>query len=162
MVAALFVKHADQLRRFLVGVLRDHELAADVLQTTFAKAIESGHTAREESLKGWLFSVAFNEAIAQRRRRGVQARAMTELAHRGLRSTPNPESYVFRWESVTQVRAAMQQLPTEQLEVVQMRIYEGKKFIEIAAELGVPLGTVLTRMQLALKRLRKIFDAPEP
>jgi RNA polymerase sigma-70 factor (ECF subfamily) len=158
-VASLFVKHAEELRRFLMGVLRDHELAADVLQITFAKAVELGHTAREESLKGWLFRVAFNEAIAQRRRLGVQSRANTELANRGPRDIPTPESYVLRGEAVEQVRIAIQQLPAEQREVVRMRIYEEKKFIEIAAELGVPLGTVLTRMQLALKKLKKFFDA---
>lgn len=158
-VAALFVKHAEELRRFLMGVVRNHELAADVLQITFAKAVELGHTAREESLKGWLFRVAFNEAIAQRRRLGVQSRANTELANRGLRESPTPESHLLRWENVEQVRAALEKLPAEQREVVRMRIYEDKKFIEIATELGLPLGTVLTRMQLALKKLRKYFES---
>ena len=46
-VASLFVEHADELRRFLVGILRDHNTAGDVLQITFAKAVELGHTARE-------------------------------------------------------------------------------------------------------------------
>ncbi|MCA9247413.1 MAG: hypothetical protein KDA42_09870, partial [Planctomycetales bacterium] len=45
------------------------------------------------------------------------------------------------------------ELPSEQREVVRMRIYEEKKFAEIAAELELPLGTVLTRMRLALKKL---------
>jgi DNA-directed RNA polymerase specialized sigma24 family protein len=45
-------------------------------------------------------------------------------------------------------------LPPEQRQVVQMRMYEQKKFITISQELGLPLGTVLTRMQAALKKLR--------
>ena len=46
----------------------------------------------------------------------------------------------------------------DQGQVVRMRIYEEKKFIEIATELGLPLGTVLTRMQLALRKLKKLLD----
>ncbi len=157
-VAALFVNHGEELRRFLNGILRNHEQANDVLQITFARAVERGHTAREESLKAWLFRVAFNEAIAQRRRQNVQAKAHEILAARGPRETAGPDTRLLRWETVDQVRAALEQLPAEQRQVVRMRIYEEKKFIEIAAELSLPLGTVLTRMQLALRKLRKILD----
>ena len=53
------------------------------------------------------------------------------------------------------VRQALKQIPVEQQEVVRLRIYEGMKFAEIAERTGVPLGTVLTRMRLALGRLWK-------
>jgi RNA polymerase sigma factor (sigma-70 family) len=158
LVAALFVQHAEELRRFLVGVLRNHEQANDVLQVTFAKAVEMGHTAHEPSLKAWLFRVGFNEAIAVRRRQAVQARANDELGARGPRETPGPDAQLLRLETVQQVRAALERLPVEQREVVRMRIYDEKKFATIAEELHLPLGTVLTRMQLALKKLKKILD----
>lgn len=157
-VAALFVQHADELRRFLYGVLRNYEHANDVLQITFAKAVEMGHTAREESLKGWLFRVAYNEAIAQRRRQGVQSRANDELAARGTKPTSEPLTNVLHYETVAQVREALDRLPAEQREVVRLRMYEQKKFAVIAEELGLPLGTVLTRMQLALKKLKKMLE----
>src|SRR5207245_805834 len=48
-VAGLYLKHGDELRRFLVGLLRDHDLAGDVMQVAFARAIEVGHTAQAES-----------------------------------------------------------------------------------------------------------------
>lgn len=158
-VAALFVQHADELRRFVMGVLRCHEQANDVLQITFAKAVELGHTAREETLKGWLFRVAYNEAIVVKRKQAVQARANEELAARGLPGSLSPETPLVRLETVHRVRVAVDQLPIEQQQVVRMRMYDDKKFVDIAAELGVPLGTVLTRMQLALKKLKKFLDA---
>ena len=68
-VAALYMEHAEELRAFLIGVLRSSDLAGEVLQTTFVRAIEVGHTSRQETRKGWLFRVAFNEAMALRRRR---------------------------------------------------------------------------------------------
>ncbi len=49
-VEALFVAHGAEVRRFVLGVVRDPELASDVLQAAFAKAVELGHTARSETL----------------------------------------------------------------------------------------------------------------
>lgn len=157
-VAALFVEHAEELRRFLIGILRDHNTAADVLQITFAKAIERGHTAREETLKGWLFRVAFNEAIVVKRKQGVRRRAIDAIAAEPQPDAPLPDQRLVRFEDVERVRAALETLPAEQRQVVRMRMYEGKKFAEIAAELQWPLGTVLTRMQAALKKLRKALE----
>ena len=51
-VAALFAEYGAELRRFVLGVVRDPELAGDVLQVTFARAVERGHTARAETIKG--------------------------------------------------------------------------------------------------------------
>jgi RNA polymerase sigma-70 factor (ECF subfamily) len=157
-VAALFLEHAEELKRFLIGILRDHNTAADVLQLTFTKAIERGHTAREETLKGWLFRVAYNEAIVVKRKQGVQSRAVQALGSAGEKPSTAPESRMVRWEDVDRVRQAIAALPREQAEVVRMRMYDEKKFIEIAEELRLPLGTVLTRMQAALKKLRKALD----
>ncbi len=157
-VAALYLEHADELRRFLIGLLRHSELAADALQTTFTKAVEQGHTARQETLKSWLFTVAYHEAMLIRRRQGVTERAMEkrrvlETALDGHRQQAADNNLV-RWETVERVRFALQELPIEQADVVRRRIFEGKKFIEIATELQLPLGTVLTRMHLALAKLR--------
>lgn len=157
-VAALFVQHADELRRFIFGVLRDHDQANDVLQITFAKAIEKGHLAQDSSLKAWLFRVAYNESIVVKRKQAVVGRANQELERRGGKISPTPESNLVRWETIVGVRKAIDQLPAEQRQIVRMRIYEHKKFVEIAKELKQPLGTVLTRMQLAVQKLKKALD----
>jgi len=153
-VAALYVQHAGELRRFLYGVLRDADLAGDVLQATFTKAIEAGHTAQQESLKGWLFRVAYNEALALRRREAVHVRATHQIARSDEAHGGSPEEKLVRLEAVRSVRAALRELPEGQREVVRLRIYEQKKFSVIASELGLPLGTVLSRMQSALAKLR--------
>ncbi|MBS0208317.1 MAG: RNA polymerase sigma factor [Planctomycetes bacterium] len=161
LVASLFVQHGDELKRFLYGVLRNNEHVNDTLQVTFVKAIEQGHTARQESLKGWLFRVAYHEAIVVRRKQGVHQRATDALANSEQRTSIAPEVPLLRWEDVTRVREALAQLPPDQRRVVELRIYEQQKFVEIAAELKLPLGTVLTRMQLALKKLRGMLDSKE-
>lgn len=157
-VAALFLEHADELRRFAYGILRDHDAAGDVLQATFAKAVERGHTAREETLKGWLFRVAYNEAIVVKRKQSVRARHAEPIAREPKHEPPLPEQRLVRFEEIERMRAALETLSPDLRSVVRLRMHEGKKFAEIAAELGWPLGTVLTRMRAALAQLRKALE----
>jgi len=155
-VAALYAEHADELRRFLTGLLRDAHLAADVMQTAFAKAVEQGHTAKNESLKSWLFTVAYHEAMHVRRREGAAGRALEQRAFwQQSLLEDQPDSRLVRWETVERVRQALERLPAEQADVVRRRMFVGQKFAEIAAELSLPIGTVLTRMRAALEKLRK-------
>ena len=154
-VARLYVQHSDEMRRFLVGLLRSHALADEALQATFVKAIESGHQAQAETQKGWLFRVAYHEAMAVRRRQGVHKRAADQLSRMNGRAVEEPDKNLARAETVSTVRAALDRLPPDQQQVVRLRIFEDKKFKDIAHELGVPLGTVLTRMHAALAKLRQ-------
>jgi RNA polymerase sigma-70 factor (ECF subfamily) len=155
-IAELHAECGEELRRLALGVLHDAHLAADVVQATFAKAIEQGHTA-DESLRGWLFRVALNEALALRRRQGVQARALDKLTwwQRASDNNDDPYEIASQREDVARAKAAVDSLPSEQRQVVAMRLYEQKTFVVIAGELQVPMGTVLWRMQAGLKRLRE-------
>lgn len=156
-IAELHAQCSEELHRLALGVLHDAHLAADVVQTAFAKAIEQGHTA-ETSLRGWLFRVVVNEALAVRRRQGVQSRALDKLAwlDRGTGGgCEPPDEIASRREEFERAKTALDGLPADQRQVVYMRLYEQKTFAVIAKELDVPLGTVLWRMQAALKRLRE-------
>jgi RNA polymerase sigma-70 factor (ECF subfamily) len=156
-VASLYEAHGEELRRFVLGVVRDPDLTGDVMQATFAKALELGHTARPETLKGWLFRVAFREALVARRRRQSGDRARRRLADLwgvdGDRAAP-PVDGLIRGEAADAVRRALGELPEPQRRVVLARIHDDKTFAQIARESGLPLGTVLTRMRLALDKLR--------
>src|SRR3954470_2293329 len=90
-VVALYESHGPELRRFVLGVTRDPELAGDVLQATFAQALELGPTPRAETFKGWLFRVAFHEAVTARRRRDARQQGIRRLASLGPNSTERPE-----------------------------------------------------------------------
>ena len=157
-VEALYAEFSSDLLAFLIGVLRDGELAEDVLQATFARAVESGHAAQRESVRGWLFRVAFNEALSLRRMQGQQEKLIRKAAWDCARESVQPDDRVHKSEVVAEVRRALEDLPSEQAAVVRMRIYEQMKFAEIAEQLGVPLGTVLTRMRLALRKLESRFE----
>ena len=147
---------AGELRAFLWGMTRDNAVADDLLQATFTRALEAGHSASGDTVRGWLFRVAYNEVLQWRRRMGVRQRGLGEMASRMLPSDEwRPWSGVLQREQIDRVRAALRKLPEEQRRVVEQRIYEEKTFARIAEESGLPLGTVLTRMRLALEKLSR-------
>ena len=159
LLAALFHEHADRLRGMLWGVLRNREAVEDVVQTTFAKALESTGDVRSASWKSWLFQVAYNEAILLRRKEGVQQRAFQKVvAGQPPAEEVWPGNGLATRELVDRVGRLLSELPPEQQEVVRRRMHDEQTFAEIAAELGVPLGTVLTRMRLATEKLRKALQ----
>lgn len=158
-LASLLTQHEADLTRFLHGLLRDPELVRDALQSTFAKVVEHGHTARTESLRGWLFQVAYHEAMTIRRKQALEARARKRVEPGSVAGEPGPDVLAIRAEDVGRVRQALDQLPPEQRSVVRARIYDGKTFAEIARDQRVPLGTVLTRMRLALRRLSHTLES---
>lgn len=157
-VAGLYVQHAEELRRFLLGILRDAQLTSDVLQATFVKLSERGQETREATRKAWLFRVAYHEAMAIRRREGVGDKILRRVAWHTNGAAGPAEEPLLRLESVELVREALNELPPEQRQVVRMRIYEEKTFAVIAKELRIPLGTALARMRSAVMKLRDKLD----
>jgi RNA polymerase sigma factor (sigma-70 family) len=159
-VRALYDIHGRDLLAFLSGVLRNSDAAEDVCQITFQRVLESGHEAREETIRGWLFKVAFHEAMAYRRKQ--VRRHESQLESLDLPGTENLSSgmrveELVRVEEIDRLKQLLAGLPADQQFVVQRRIQEDKTFAAIAEELQVPLGTVLTRMRLAIQKLQKWF-----
>ena len=154
-----YTEFAERLNAFLQGVLRSRTLAEEALQATFTKALMHGGDVTPGSERAWLFQVAFNEAMMIRRRQGVIDRGwgMVAQSHQEEAEFP-PDESLLRWETAVHVQAALANLPEEQKTVVRMRIYEEKTFQQIAEETGAPLGTVLTRMRLALAKLREALQ----
>ena len=159
-VAALYLAHGEELRRFLLGLVRDPALAADVLQTTFARLVERGHETREETRKAWLFRVAYHEAMAVRRREAVGDRVVRDVAWQANGDATTADDRLIRYETVEMIREELASLRPEERQVVRMRIYEEKTFAVIAKELDIPLGTALARMRSALMKLRKKLPRP--
>jgi len=153
-VAELYVEHGEELRRFLLGILRDAQLTSDVIQATFVKMVQRGHETQEGSRKAWLFRVAYHEAMAYRRREGVGDKVLRRVAWHTSHAAASADEPLLRLEAVQAVREALEHLPPEQRQVVRMRIYEDKTFATIAKELRIPLGTALGRMRAATIKLR--------
>ena len=157
LLTACYEEHAPDLLAFLGGILRDRDTAQEVLQETFLKAIDSAERIPTEAMRPWLFRVAFNHAISLKRREKVRQRVLADLRWQDHVGEPSPDYRLTRRELSARLQAAKLQLPEEQQQVVNMRINEGKTFNTIATELGIPLGTALTRMRLALNKLRTVL-----
>ena len=158
-VEVLYESHGPAVRRFLIGVLKDVGLAEEAMQQTFTQLMEQGHTARDESMKAWIFKVAFHQAIALRRRAKIHASAVQELAldARLPRAATPAGDRVIAAEERQRAQAALAELPHAQRQVLDLRFRESMTFAQIAERLGVPLGTALTRMRLGLAKLRGIL-----
>lgn len=156
-----YESHLPELRRLLLGVLRDPHAAEDVMQDCLAKALDGRLLEGVIDRKAWLFRVAYREALTLKRRQAVRDKAHRRLAWLDGESAANPADPVAREEAAEAVREALDALPEDQRRVVRARIYEEKTFAEIAEEQGAPLGTVQTRMRRALVRLRGALGGKE-
>jgi RNA polymerase sigma-70 factor (ECF subfamily) len=152
-IEALYAEFSTELRAFLRGVLRDADLAADALQMTFVKVLEAGHTADRATFKGWLFKVALNEALGLRRKRQREDRLKHQPVWQTRDEEMSAEETAIRTESVEILRQVIRTLPDEQRQILELRLTEERTFADIAEELRLPLGTVLTRMRAAVKTL---------
>ena len=154
-IDGLYREFVQEIRAFLLGLLKDWHLAEEALQTTFAKAVVHHSEIQSETRRGWLFQVAYREAMLIRRKQGVEVRNLRGLAWLGRDGEAGPDARLIDQETVARIQDSLQTLPDDQRQIVQRRIEGNQTFAEIATELGVPLGTVLTRMRLALGKLRK-------
>ena len=107
-IAAWYREYAGPLRSFLLGVVRNAELAEEILQVTFTRAMEAGHTARDGTQKGWLFRVAYNEAMLFGRKRQLHDRSLRQIARQPLPETETPEARAGLLESAERVRDALE------------------------------------------------------
>lgn len=157
-VSRLYAEYSVSLRPFLLGLLRDGGLADEALQNTFGQALRTGGSVDPQRWKAWLFQVAYNEAMGIRRRQQIDARALQRIARTAPDYGLPVHEGLIHSEQLERLRAAIQQLPADQAIIVQRRIDTEQTFQQIADDLAIPLGTVLTRMRLALAKLREALQ----
>jgi RNA polymerase sigma-70 factor (ECF subfamily) len=153
----LFERHENPLFCFLLGVLRDPHQAEDALQETFVRALERLDGIDPDHLRGWLFTVAYHQAMLLRRREAGRKKLSLVAEGEALDPVPGPAERLLEADDARRLRDLLDQLPAAQREVIRQRVYEGKKFREIAEALGCPLNTALARMHEGLKRLRLLW-----
>ncbi|MEO8202046.1 MAG: sigma-70 family RNA polymerase sigma factor [Gemmatimonadota bacterium] len=143
------------------GMLRDTEDAEDVVMETFRIVWRSVQpsTAESRGLLPYLLRVTRHRAIDKLRSRERWQKRLTVMAPDEVERSVVPavepnEAAQPGWQLHSQVHVALQQLPDEQRTAVQLAYFQGLTQSEIAGTLGIPLGTVKTRLRLAFGRLR--------
>ncbi len=153
--ASLLEAHIPALRRFAYALLRDADAADDLVQDTLERALSRWHLRRPDGdVRPWLFAILRNlhiNAYRQRTRRGIPV----DIADHSVPSRlPGPESGL----EIQDVLAALDTLPEEQKSLLLLIGVEDFSYEEAARTLGVPIGTVMSRLSRARQRLRTVLE----
>lgn len=169
----LLRRYERELYGYLRRYLGDSELAEDVFQNTFLALYQkSGQYETGRPVRPWLYTIATHQAIdALRRNNRHQAVSLDqhqkELPDGEVRSLlelletrgPGPLDQVQGEERREKVRASVDRLPDFLRQVVVLAYYQGLKYREIAEILGIPVGTVKSRLHAALVKLQEAWAA---
>jgi RNA polymerase sigma-70 factor, ECF subfamily len=155
----LLAVHRPALLSFVVGIVHDRGLAEDVVQETMIRAWRTAEYLSPSvgSVRGWLFRVARNIAVDQFRARRCRP---VEVAETAAAEVTCGEDEADRLLAVLEVRRGLRRLSPVQLAAVHECYYNGRTAAEAAVVLGVPVGTVKSRLSCALHRLRMLLGEP--
>jgi RNA polymerase sigma-70 factor (ECF subfamily) len=159
--AELFRHYAPRLKSYMRKLGAAEDVAEELAQEAMASVWRKAHLfdAEKAGAGTWIFSIARNLRIDAFRR---QRRPEVDFDDPAL--VPDdpvaPDAMIDHDRQAAAVRAALAGLPQEQARIVHLSFFEDKPHAEIAAELGIPLGTVKSRMRLAFQRFRKALGEP--
>lgn len=148
--------HIPNLRRYARVLVRDAVHAEDLVQDCLERAISREHLWREgTNLRAWLFTILHNLYINQYLRHGSVSTMVPLLDEHTHLSCP-----ARQYHSVTlkDLARAFDRLPEQEQQVVLMVGLDGMQYEDAAAALGVPMGTVKSRLSRARRRLRRLME----
>lgn len=163
---ALYDRHAATVYALLLRILSNVDDAQEVLQETFVKAwsAASSFDSARGSEVAWLISIARSRGIDRLRARRLRGDRENDAG----REISIQSAFVdkrtgaddaIRSQEQRAVRGALADLPEAQRIALELAYFDGLSQSEIAEKLGEPLGTVKTRMQLGMKKLRERLRA---
>ena len=161
---ALLGRHQERLFNYIYFIVRSRELAEDIFQETFVKAImtlQQGRYTNDGKFAAWITRIAHNLVIDQfrvERNENVISNdeAEYDLLNNASLSEGTVENRMVNEQVLKDVRALVDELPDCQREVVFMRYYQDLSFKEIADITGVSINTALGRMRYAVLNMRRI------
>ena len=161
----LVEKYRQRVYRLAYNVLRNSEDAMDVAQEAFIKAYQAMPTFRGQSaFYTWLFRIAMNVAHDKARQRGAQGRAFgtervteEEWERTMPDSSEEPDRAAARAQDRERITRALEALPEHHRAIIMLSDLEGLSYREIADVLDIPMGTVMSRLHNARKRLRAVL-----
>ncbi len=164
-ISQLIERHSKRVRDYIRMMVKDADIAEDIFQETFIKAvgvIDSGRYTDSGKFLPWILRIAHNKVIdhfrAQKQGRivsessaGYDVLGTMRFAERSI------EEDIISEQTAEHLRKMVEQLPEEQREVVKMRYYMELSFKEIAEQTGVSINTALGRMRYALINIRRMI-----
>ena len=152
--SAELIQHIPRLRRYARALVRDASRADDLVQDTLERALAKLDLWRPESdLRAWLFTLMHNLFVNQLRSAGNQSLCELDEANDVPVSGGQIEALAVR-----DIQAALARLPDEQREVMLLVGLEQFAYADAARILGVPVGTVMSRLSRARERMRQLLE----
>ena len=148
------------LRRYAGALLRNREDADDLVHDCLVRALDKLHTRREEAdVRAWLFAIMHNLFISQLRRAKTRpgGESLDESHEASMSMAPDQETSLH----VRDVIDGLSRLPVEQRTVILLVTVEDLSYAETAQVLGVPIGTVMSRLARGRERLRQLLEEDE-
>jgi RNA polymerase sigma-70 factor, ECF subfamily len=159
-LATLYRRHTALLRTIIARVVGNETDVEDLLQEVFVEIWNRAKSYEEAKGKalGWIVTLARRRAIDRVRRKQAYARAEERLREstQGTADAmhPSTDSEAMNGDTAEIFRRILTTLPPAQREAVQLAYYAGLSQRDIARRTGIPLGTIKTRLELALRKLR--------
>jgi RNA polymerase sigma-70 factor (ECF subfamily) len=156
--------HLDAAFNYARWLTRNDADAEDVVQDACVRALRFFSSLRDDDARAWLFAIVRNTWYSRASRRASLPQtapwngAEDERSDAGL----DPEERLLQQHTVARVHAALDQLPVDFREVIVLREIEGLSYKEIAAIVGVPAGTVMSRLSRARERLTALLKLAAP
>ena len=142
------------LRRYAAALLRNREDADDLVHDCLVRALAKLHTRRDDAdVRAWLFAIMHNLFISQLRRARARpaGEPLDETHEASMSIRPDQESSLL-WRDLLR---GLNQLPVEQRAVILLVSVEDLSYAEAASVLGIPVGTVMSRLARGRERLRQ-------
>jgi RNA polymerase sigma-70 factor (ECF subfamily) len=158
-------RHADAAFSLAYRMIGRRALAEDVVQEALLSLWRSG--ARYErsrgSVRNWILGITHHRAVDALRRDGLRTskNVSDEDLHERLEAAERTDVEVVRRDEAREIRTAIDQLPAEQVRVIELAYFGGFTHTEIATMLHLPVGTVKGRMRLGLEKMRSRLSASE-
>lgn len=162
----LLERYKQKLFSYILSTVHREDLADDIFQDTFVKAIvcmRKGRYKMNGKFYSWLLCIAHNVIIDNfRYEQSVEGLNRSEInehlyADNGLEGSPK-EIEMERENSLSQLNELIDQLPENQQEVLRMRVYENMSFKDIAEHTGTSVNTALGRMHYAVNNMKRMAN----
>jgi len=152
----LFEEYGPRVRNFMLQQGVDADIADDLTQETLTIVWQKAalYSPEKGAVSTWIFTIARNLRIDRIRRQRPWQELTDQFASSIPSDSPPPDVQFDEQQREARVRAVLAELPTDQMEVVRLAFMEGLPHSEIAEKLGLPLGTVKSRIRLAYNKLR--------
>ncbi|RWX01567.1 RNA polymerase sigma factor [Flavobacterium cerinum] len=164
-LATLIKRHQSKIYGFIYSKVTDRDIADDIFQDTFIKVIKtlkSNAYNEEGKFLPWVMRISHNLIVDhfRRNKKMPMYRETEEFSIFSIMTdnSPNIENRIITEQVENDLQRLIQELPDDQKEVLQMRIYQDLSFKEIADLTGVSINTALGRMRYALMNLRKVIE----